>query len=245
MSIANFFVVPSGLNITEFSCKSGNVYSPVNNILTNVAQGDILDVIALGARQVGGPDSGARLPWVAGRFYTGLAGLTPAALLTVASTIYAVPVRIPSNIPVQTISANVTTGQTGGKVRFGIYTDLAGVPTSLIAGSDSGDQVATGTAAATLTPAAPISLNDGWYWLALTATASSTMPSVTGTTANAALELSRDLGFDTLAHAVAASGEFLGGVSAAFTYGALPATFPTASYALGLNAAAPVIFIGT
>ena len=245
MSITNFFLVPSGLNVTQFVCRSGNVYTPVNNIITNVAAGDILDVISQGARQVGGPDAGVKLPWVASRFYGNVPGATPGTLLTVASTIYAYPIRVPGNIPVQTISADVTTGQTGGKVRFGIYSDLNGAPSALISGSDSGDQTATGTAVATFTPTSPITLTDGWYWLALTAVASSVMPSVAALAASYNANLTSLLGQDTAAHAFASSVESAMGVTAAFTYAALPAAFPTASYALNLNAAVPMLVIGT
>lgn len=242
----NFFVVPAALADNPFVCRSGNTYTPVNSLLTNVATGDILDTINLGARQIGGPDSGAQLPWVASRFYLPVKGATPVAVLSVSSTIYAIPFRTSGNVPIQSLAASITTGQTGGAFHMGLYTDLNGVPTSLVAGSDSGAQIATsGAGVITFTPAAPLALNDGWYWMALTATASSTMPSFIGFTANAAAQLSSDLGFDTAAHALATSGEFLGGVSATFTYGALPATFPTAGYALSLNAAVPGLVLGT
>jgi hypothetical protein len=245
MSITNFFVVPSGLTITQFACKSGNVYTPVNNIITNVAQVDIADVLAMGARQASGPDSGATLPWVAGRFYQPMQGATPGTLLTVASTIYAYPIRVPNNIPIQTISADVTTGQTGGQVRFGLYTDLNGAPSTLVSGSDSGNQTATGTDVATFTPSSPISLNEGWYWAALVAAATSTMPTVAALAAGYAADSTALIGQDTAAHAFASSGESVSGVTATLTFGALPTTFPTAGYALALNAATPVLVFGT
>src|ERR1700728_2908916 len=113
MSIANFFIVPSGNNATQFVCKSGGVYTPVNNILTNVASIDVLDVLDQGARQVAGPDAGGNLPWVGSRFYTGVPGATPGTFLLVASTLYAYPFRVPANIPLQTLSAYVTTGSAG------------------------------------------------------------------------------------------------------------------------------------
>lgn len=242
MSTQNFFVAPSAsYNVT---CRSGNVYQAVNSIISSVAPGDVTDVINAGCRQAAGPDAGANLAAVSGRFYVPSAGVTPGTLLTVASTIYAFPFRTSGNLPIQTISANVTTGQTGGQVRFGIYTDLAGAPSALVAGSDSGNQVATGTAAATFTPTSPIQLNDGWYWAALAASASSTMPTVSSITTSYGDDLSYQLGFDTLAHAVAASGEAVSGVSAAFTYAALPAAFPTASYAEIFNAGCPLIVLG-
>jgi len=49
MSFANFFIVPSDLESTQFVARSGNVYTPSNNIVTNVAPGDITDLINQGA----------------------------------------------------------------------------------------------------------------------------------------------------------------------------------------------------
>lgn len=245
MTISNFFIVPSGLNVTQFSCRSGNVYSPVNNILTNVAQIDISDVLALGARQVAGPDAGANLPWVASRFYNPVPGSTPGTLTLAASTIYAFPFRVPANIAVQTLNADVATAQVGGAFRFALYSDLNGAPGTQVAGSESGAQVATSTGGITYTPTAPLSLNEGWYWGAMAASATSTMPTLAALAAGYAGNLNTMLGQDTLAHAIATSAEAAMGVTATFVYGSLPQTFPTASYALSLNAAVPLIVIGT
>jgi hypothetical protein len=245
MTIANFFIVPSGISATQFVAKSGNVYTPVNNIVTNVAPGDIDSLMNQGLRQVGGPDAGATLPWIAGRFYQPMQGATPGTLLTVASTIYAYPIRVPANIPLQTLSADVTTGQTGGQVRFGLYTDLSGAPSTLVAGTDSGNQTATGTAIATFTPAAPITLNEGWYWAALTAAATSTMPSVAALATGYSSDATALIGQDTAAHAFASSVESVGGLTATFTYGALPTAFPTTALALSVNAAVPMLVFGT
>jgi hypothetical protein len=239
----NFLLVPSGSNVTEFSCKSGNNYVPVNNIITNVAQIDVADMLALGVRQVAGPDAGASLPWVAGRFYAGVPGATPGTLLLVASTLYAYPFRVPANIALQTLSANVTTLQAGSNVRFGLYSDLAGSPNALVAGTDSGTQASTATGALTFTPSAPITLNEGWYWAAVQGNTSGTMATVSALAASYASNLTAMLGQDTVAHAIAASAEAAMGVSGAATFGAMPATFPTPS--LVLNAAVPMLVIGT
>lgn len=241
----NFFLFPATQNSEPVTCKSGNVYLPVNNIVTNVIPGDILDVINMGGRQVGASDAGAQLPQVASRFYNPVPGATPGTLLTVLSTIYAFPFRIPGNVNIQTICADVTTGQTGGQVRFGLYADLAGAPGALVAGSDSGAQVATGAAVITFTPASPLQLLEGWYWGALVAAATSTMPTVAAIAAGYAANLNAMIGQDTAAHAFATSAEAVSGVSAALTFAALPATFPTASFALNINAAVPLIVLGT
>lgn len=238
----NFFVVPSSLeNIT---CRSGNVYTPANNIVTNVATGDIIDVINQGGRQVGGPDAGATIAAVAGRFYQPMQGATPGTLLTVISTIYAYPVRLPGNLPIQTVSADVTTGQTGGLIRFGLYSDLNGLPNALVAGSDSGSQTATGSAVVTFTPAAALALTEGWYWAVLAASASSTMPTVAALAAGYSSDANALIGQDTAAHAFATSAQSVAGLTATFTYGALPATFPTAGQALAIAAAQPMLVFG-
>lgn len=244
--ITNFFIVPSGLAGEPLICKSGNSYTAVNNIITNVATGDILDIIGMGCRQVGGPDSAATLAWVAGRFYNPVPGSTPGTFQLVASTIYAFPFRTPANIPIQTLSVDVTTaGQATSAARFALYTDLNGAPSTQVAGSESGSQVMTSTGGVTYTPASPLSLNEGWYWAAIAANSLTTMPTLASIATGYASSLNSAMGQDTLAHAIAASGEAAGGVSATFVYGSLPQSFPTASYAQAINAGTPLIVLGT
>ena len=246
MSIINFFVVPTVLAGEPLVCKSGTAYQAVNNIVTNVATGDILDLTNMGCRQVGGPDSGAQLPWVASRFYGLPRGATPGTVLTQTGLIYAYPIRVPGNIPVQTIAMDTTTGQTGGAFHAGIYTDLNGAPSALVAGSDTGAQIATsGAAVQTFTPTAPLVLNDGWYWLASAFSASSTYPTMASVATGYASMLNVEQGSDTALHLAAASAEATTGVTATFTYAALPAAFPTAGYALQLNAGVPLVILGT
>lgn len=246
MSLTNFLIVPSVLAGEPLVCKSGNTYQAVNNIVTNVASGDLLDVINMGCRQVGGPDAGANLPLVAGRFYGVPRGATPGTVLSVTNLIYAYPIRLAGNVPIQTIGMNTTTGQTGGAFHAGIYTDLNGAPNALVPGSDTGAQIATsGAAVQTFTPVTPITLNDGWYWLASAFTASGTYPTMASVATGYASELNADQGSDTALHLSAASVEATTGVTATFTYGALPAAFPTAGYALQLNAGVPLVILGT
>lgn len=242
----NFFAVPAALSASAVVCKSGNSYTPVNSLLENVATGDILDVINMGCRQIGGQDSGAQLPLVAGRFYNPAEGATPGTLQLAASTIYAFPFRIPGNLPVQTLNMDVTTaGMAGTTLRFALYQDLAGAPSTQIAGTESGSQVGTSTGALTFTPAAPLTLQEGWYWGAVACNGTATPPTVAAIAAGYAASLNNALGQDTLAHAIATSAEAAMGVTASFVFGSLPASFPTASYALVLNAAVPLIVLGT
>lgn len=184
------------------------------------------------------------LVWVAGRFYGVPLGMTDAALLTVTGTLYAYPVYIPSAVTIKSTNLSVTTGQTGGSARIGIYADNGlGYPGTLVTGSDAGALAATGTAVVSNT-ALTIALNPGVYWFASIFTASSTFPSVVGSTAVYTASLPASLGWDTAAHALATSGQAGTGVAiTGQTFGALPATFP-AGATLTLNAGTPVFVVG-
>lgn len=243
----NFFVVPSALSASSIVCKSGNSYTPTNSLIENIATGDILDVINMGCRQVGGQVSGSQLPNATGRFINPVPGATPGTFQLAASTIYAFPFRSPGNIPVQTLNMDVTTaGETGTTLRFALYEDNgAGAPGLQVAGSESGSQVGTSIGALTYTPASPITLQEGWYWGAVACNGTATPPTVAALAAGYAASLNTWLGQDTLAHAIATSAEEAMGVSATFVYASLPASFPTASYALVLGAAVPLIVLGT
>jgi hypothetical protein len=182
------------------------------------------------------------LPWVTGRFYGLPDGTTPVAILTVTATLYAYPIYVPSTVTVSTLNIGVTTGQTGGAARAGIYADNgAGYPGELI--YDSGAIAGlTSTTVVTKTDV-DTELAPGVYWIATIFTATSTFPSVTGITANYGVVTNTALGSDTAAHALATSGQAATGISVAGTYGALPTTF-TAGATLTLNAATPVVVLG-
>ena len=244
---SNFFVVPSALSASSIVCKSGNSYTPTNSLIENVATGDILDVIIMGCRQVGGQVSGSQLGQVAGRFYNPVPGSTPGTFQLAASTIYAFPFRCPANINIATLNMDVTTaGMAATAMRFALYQDNgAGAPGSQVAGSESGVQATTSTGAVAFTPAAALTLEEGWYWGAVACTCTATPPTVAALAAGYAASLNNWLGQDTLAHAIATSAQEAMGVSATFVYASLPASFPTASYALVLAAAVPLIVLGT
>lgn len=185
------------------------------------------------------------LNWATSRFYGLPRGATPSTLLTTASTIYAYPLYIPGNTPIKTISTDSTTGQTGGSVHVGLYADNFGTPGALVANSDSGALAATGTAIATATYTTPLTLSPGWYWLATTAAASSTMPTLAAIATSYTSELAGEIGIDTAAHAFATASQNASGVTATFTFGALPATFPSAGLALNIALAVPMVVLGT
>jgi hypothetical protein len=190
-----------------------------------------------------GPENEQTLAWASGRFYGLPRGCTPSTLLTTASTIYAYPIYIPGNMPVKTISIDSTTGQTGGAVHAGLYTDQNGSPANLVAGSDSGALAATATAVATATYSTSLSLAPGWYWLATLATASGTYPTLAALASAYTNELNAEIGSDTAAHAFATSAENSMGVTGTATYGALPAAFPAVT--LNQALAIPMVVLGT
>lgn len=184
------------------------------------------------------------LPWVTGQFYGVPRGVTPVAFLTVASVLYAYPIFVPNTVTISAEQVSVTTGQTGGKVEIGIYKDTgAGYPGALVAGTDTGDLDGTATAVVGPTNLAVV-LTPGYYWLAVQAAASSTMPSVAGMTVAYASETTNQLGSDTAAHLLAAGSEAVMGIKkTSLTYAPLLTTFP-ASAALVLNAGVPLVSLG-
>ena len=189
------------------------------------------------------PALGSTLPWVAGRFYNGTSGLTSTTLLTVTATLYAYPIYIPGNTPIKTLNLSVTTGQTGGAAHLGIYADNGfGYPGALL--YDTGAITGlTATAVSTTTPATALTLAAGWYWVASIFTATSTFITVEAISALYTNGLPANLGYDTAAHALSASGQAPTGISVAGTYGALPATFTTGA-TLTLNAGTPLVSFG-
>lgn len=185
---------------------------------------------------------GGGLPMVSGRFYGLPRGATPVAVLTVTGTIYAYPVYIPNPVTVSSLNLSCTTGQTGGAARLGIYKDNgAGYPGALV--YDSG--AIAGLTSTTIVTKSGVNqvLQAGWYWVTSIFTASGTFPSVAGITTNYSVETNAQLGSDTAAHSLAASGQAATGISVAGVYGAYPTTFPSGA-TLILNAATPLVSIG-
>lgn len=235
----------------NFACRSGNQYTSNSvGVVYNVNSADVNDMEANNCINLSLLGAGIMLPWVHGQFYTGSIGVTPAALLTVASTLYATPIFIPNQVSLGSISYSVTTGQTGGKVRGALFYDnQAGYPGAIVAGTDTGDLTATGTAVETGTLSPAVVLQPGWYWLGTIAAASSTMPSVAAVSTSYSNELPSLLGFDTAAHALATSGQAPTGLSIGTqTYPATNMatsfpTFPTGA-ALVLNADVPMAAFG-
>lgn len=191
---------------------------------------------------------GGTLPTVTGRFYGLPAGTTPATLLTVTGTLYAYPYYVAAPTLFKTIALDVTTGQTGGSARIGLYADNgAGYPGALVAGSDGGALIAT-SGAAVQTNTINLTIQAGWYWVATIFTATSTFPTVAAITVGYGLDLNAQLGSDTSAHYFATSAEAASGISVAATFGSLSSinggVFPTGA-TLTLNANTPLLALGT
>lgn len=192
---------------------------------------------------------GGNLPMLPSRFFGLPAGATPGTLLTVTGTLYAYPYYIPGGT-IKTIAIDTTTGQTGGASFIGIYADSgAGYPGTLISGSNNTSALiaTSGAAVQTYTPATPLVLQAGWYWLASIFTATSTFPTVSDVSATYTL-LNTQLGSDTAAHLAATSGQAATGISVAATYGTLSginaSVFPTGA-TVTQNAGTPLIILGT
>jgi hypothetical protein len=241
MSATTTLLAPSS-GYTQ-QCQSGNQYTAVNGVVTNVAVGsDVTDLLKGGCTLIPSPENAPVLPMVKGQFY-GPVSATLASVLTVLGTLYAYPIYVPNPITVKSLCLSVATGQTGGAAHVGLYADNGGQPGALV--YDSGaitGLTSTAVVTDTISSGNP-TLTPGWYWVATIFTAGSTMPSVEGISATYTA-LASMIGFDTAAHALATSGEAPTGISVTGqTYGALPATFPSGS-TITLNAGTPAVSIG-
>jgi hypothetical protein len=129
----------------------------------------------------------------------------------------AAPLIIYDKVIITAVRIEFVPGVGGSTLRLGLYNDLKGYPSSLIAGSDVGDiSGATATVVAT-SYAAPIVLMPGLYWQV--ANASATQPTCRGVNVNAIAPV---LG------GVAAGGTSQNTqYSVGGTYGAMPATYPS------------------
>lgn len=225
---------------------TGNEVTAFDTLLTGGAnpQTELISITQL-ATQVGGS-----LPFQPSRFYGLPYGSTPGTLLTTTGTLYAYPLFINGMNTLKTIGINTTTGQTGGGAFIGLYADNgAGYPGKLIANSNNTSALiaTSGAAVQNYTPATPITLATGVYWLASIFTATSTFPTVADIAA-LYTPLNTQLGSDTALHLSATSGEAATGISVAATYGTLSGinagVFP-ASATLTLNAGTPLVILGT
>jgi len=155
------------------------------------------------------------------RLLTGLSsGATLGTTFTgVADVIKAVPFIVEKVSTFDTIYAEVTTLLAAGRFRVGIYADDGNMyPGALIAGSDVAEMTTDATGVKTNTFVTPIILQPGLYWLVWVAnTAGTAVYRALPTTAIMPL-----LGMISTMGATSQGTHWTG----AFTYAALPATFP-------------------
>lgn len=185
------------------------------------------------------PES-ASLGWTTG-FYGPVNETLTTGFLTVASVLYFHPLYVPQRATIASISCNVTTGQTGGKARMGIYGNRNARPSRLLfAAAEVTGLTAPGAGTGALTTAV---LDPGWYWLAGVFGATTTMPSVVGISQSLPSRVNQLLGSASVANCLAVATTNLGtGLSGTFTYDVLPDLPPTLS--LRTAAATPAFCLG-
>lgn len=151
-------------------------------------------------------------------------GNTAGTLVLSADTMYCSPFCVPASTAFDRIALTVTSAGAGGKVlRFGIYSDVAGLPSKLIldSGAVAADAADTG-ASQTVTIAQTLPADSYWF-----ITVSNGAPTVRAI-AQAAQAISI-MGYSTIDDAT-----LYRYFTTAFTYAALPATYSgTPSYVAG------------
>ena len=166
--------------------------------------------ILVGPR-VGGQNFG----YVSGGYYYGGSGiLTSSTLVVAANTFYAVPIDIAFSTTFVALCVGVTTGAVGN-VRMGIYRNSGAYPSTLVL--DGG--TATTDAIAFKEIAISQLLAPGKYWLAAVFDATPTCNRKANSVNQGVSPM-----LSMLASAIAGT-DVLDGVTVAFTYAALPATF--------------------
>lgn len=146
----------------------------------------------------------------AGRFHPGLTSATwygPAATITTFGTgvaadfLYLVPIFVPYACTITDLGIYVVTG--AGNAKFGLYSNVAGVPTTLL-GSTSLVSTASSTADASGTLTVAVSVGAGMCWAAILFSGTPTVAQY-GTDGMAAFLI----GGDTVSHVVKAGGPII------------------------------------
>jgi hypothetical protein len=157
-------------------------------------------------------------------------GTTGGTLALVANTLYAIPFVCPKAITLDRIGINVTTLK-AGLSRLGIYADAGGVrtcyPGTLLLDAGTVDTTTAGVKSITINQALT---SNTLYWLVIVPNVA---PTITGIASASTINmLGRNTAL-TLQHC---------GLSVAFTYAPLPATFPTTTTTM-ITSVAPAIFV--
>ena len=165
---------------------------------------------------------------------------TGTALTTGAPTVNnlrAIPFVVSKVITIDQMAINVTTVGAGGtgNARIGIYEDNGNsYPGALIV--DAGTNITTSTGVKTFTTGLPVTLDPGLYWLVYVHNNTTTAPTIRSF---AVASLIPVLGY---ASTLPTNQQF--GWSVAFTFAALPATYPTGAVAI-TAIPIPAIFVRT
>lgn len=160
-----------------------------------------------------------------------MSALAPNTVLSVITTLRASPWIVPHTITIDKIQAEISTAAspTSTTCRIGIYTDNGNAyPDALVAGSDVGTFTTTATVK-TNTFGSPITLHEGLHWLSYTCgTAGTTQPTWRALTAGSIPPV---LGVTS----VMGTNNGGNGYTVAFTFAALPQTFPAGATVLPSN----------
>lgn len=163
-------------------------------------------------------DAADALPWLSGTYRDLASARTPNSRTTMtvgANTLYGTPLFVPYDVSIDLLTLNVFTGATGN-ARLGLYTMNLSLlaPGTLIA--EGAAAVDTSGAAGDRTATVDLDLDGGaWYWVAAV---------FSGTPVILSYTMNHDL-FGL----ISGGGTPTAAVTAAHTYGALPATFPAIS----------------
>lgn len=157
-------------------------------------------------------------PMVSGRFYAPPIVIANGDSWIDNGYIFALPIYVPNSVGIASMHVNVA-GQPGSFARVGMYTDANGYPDALAFEADNPiDCEGSGDRSVSVTNG---SLTEGWHWLACAVTGDTQMH--TSQQSETTLRL---LGTNTARNALGQTAA-QSGIAAAFTYAALPSTFPS------------------
>lgn len=150
----------------------------------------------------------------------------------VPGTIRAWPWQIESPLTINQVRIEVTTLLAATSFRLGLYTDVNGVPGDLIANSDAGlfDASTTGVRTSPVFASNIVFPQPTWVWLAAHGNGAAVLRGIPPS------NLSALLGYDSSG---ASTNRSFTCWSATQTFGAMPATFPSAGRAKTVNISAP------
>lgn len=180
-----------------------------------------------------GPELNAIKSWIGTLFGlprgSQLGGTGALVTLTI-NTLYAIPVYLADLSTYKKLLIEVTTLQAASTLRLGIYSDLDGVPSSLLVDGGTVSSATTGMKDAAIATILP----PGFVWLVVVAD-----------TAGIVVRGFRQVGLEGfLGHAYSTDVIFYAGVASAFVAGALPAAWPGLLGPTLQNSSMPSILIG-